>query len=46
MARDKTARERGERAVDRRSFLGAAEAGIVGALGVGAVATDAADAAE
>ncbi|WP_128477850.1 hypothetical protein [Halorussus pelagicus] len=41
MARDKTARERGERAVNRRSFLGAAGAGLAGAFGVGALSSDA-----
>ncbi|UPV73514.1 hypothetical protein M0R89_13300 [Halorussus limi] len=46
MARDKTARERGERAVDRRSFLGAAGAGIAGAFGASALATGVTDAAE
>lgn len=40
MARDKTARERDESrlSVDRRSFLGAAGAGVASALGVGALA--------
>jgi hypothetical protein len=46
MARDDTARERSERTVDRRSFLGVAGAGIAGALGASALTTGVADAAE
>ncbi|WP_135828735.1 right-handed parallel beta-helix repeat-containing protein [Halorussus halobius] len=47
MARDKTARERDQSrlSVDRRSFLGAAGAGVASALGVGAL-TGGASAAE
>ncbi|WP_135826706.1 hypothetical protein [Halorussus ruber] len=47
MARDKTAREHDERrAVDRRSFLGVAGAGVAAALGVGSVASQTANAAD
>ncbi|WP_435179453.1 hypothetical protein [Halorussus sp. AFM4] len=50
MARDKTVREddKADPTVDRRSFLGAAGAGIAAAVGAGALAgaSDAADAAE
>ncbi|NHN58233.1 MULTISPECIES: hypothetical protein [Halorussus] len=48
MARDTTAREdeQSDVTVDRRSFLGAAGAGVAAAVGVGSLATGAADAAE
>src|SRR6056297_2572493 len=48
MARDKTAREREEtgHSIDRRSFLGAASAGVASAVGLSALATGSGDAAE
>lgn len=48
MARDKTAREReaNDSAIDRRTLLGAAGAGVASAVGVGALATGSATAQE
>ncbi|UPV99560.1 hypothetical protein M0R88_13665 [Halorussus gelatinilyticus] len=46
MAREKTARDCGTRAVNRRSFLGAAGAGIVGVFGVSVLAAGVADATD